>query len=108
MSDMGCHCRVGWYALTPPDKPVNFLQPVSVSADLALLKWGQPHWRQAARQIRRRLRQNARRGLCERHRHLSQSETGQRVRSQFSVSWMFDKQGMRLSLEGLGAGYGST
>lgn len=108
MSDMGCHCLgVGWYALTPPEKPVRFLQPVAVSADLALLKWGQPRWRQ---------------DLLDRHGvdygktpaedyatgivTFRNPETDQRVRSQFSVSWMFDKQGMRLALEGLGAGYG--
>lgn len=108
MSDMGCHCLgVGWYALTPSDKPVRFLEPVSVSADLALLKWGQPRWRQE---------------LLDRHGvdyaktpaedyatgivTYRNPESGQRVRSQFSVSWMFDKQGMRLALEGLGAGYG--
>jgi hypothetical protein len=74
---------------------------------LALLKWGQPRWRQE---------------LLDRHGvdyaktpaedyatgivTYRNPESGQRVRSQFSVSWMFDKQGMRLALEGLGAGYG--
>src|SRR5580704_13134757 len=32
-------------------------------------------------------------------------ETGQHVKSQFTVSWMYDKQGLRLSLDGLGPGY---
>jgi predicted dehydrogenase len=46
MSDMGCHClAVGWYALIPLGKPVRFLEPESVMADLSLLKWGQPRWR---------------------------------------------------------------
>ena len=46
LSDMGCHSiAVGWYALTPYGKPVDFLQPVSVSAECALLKWGLPQWR---------------------------------------------------------------
>jgi len=46
MSDMGCHClAVGWYVLTPPGKPVRFLKPTSVMADLSLLKWGQPSYR---------------------------------------------------------------
>ncbi|ETW92316.1 MAG: hypothetical protein ETSY2_53775, partial [Candidatus Entotheonella gemina] len=46
LSDMGCHSiAVGWYVLTPIGKPATFLQPVSVSADCSLLKWGQPLWR---------------------------------------------------------------
>jgi predicted dehydrogenase len=108
MSDMGCHCLgVGWYALTPPDKPVRFLEPVSVSADLALLKWGQPRWRQELLKTYgvdygKTPAEDYATGIVT----YRNPESRQRVRSQFSVSWMFDKQGMRLSLEGLGAGYG--
>jgi predicted dehydrogenase len=32
-------------------------------------------------------------------------ETGQLVKSQFTVSWMYDKQGLRLLCDGLGPGY---
>ena len=32
-------------------------------------------------------------------------ETGQRVKGQFTVSWMYDKQGLRLCMDGLGQGY---
>jgi len=32
-------------------------------------------------------------------------ETGHLVKSQFTVSWMFDKQGLRLALDGIGPGY---
>jgi predicted dehydrogenase len=108
MSDMGCHCLgVGWYALTPPGKPVRFLEPVSVSADLALLKWGQPRWR---RELLDKFGVDYGKTPAEDYATgivtYRNPESGQRVRSQFSVSWMFDKQGMRLSLEGLGAGYG--
>ena len=108
MSDMGCHClAVGWYALTPPDKPVRFLQPQSVSADLALLKWGQPRWR---KELLERFGVDYGKTPAEDYATgivtYRNPESGQRVRSQFSVSWMFDKQGMRLSLEGLGPGYG--
>ena len=107
MCDMGCHClAVGWYVLTPPGKPVRFLEPVSVSADLALLKWGRPQWRQ---------------DLLERHgvdyaaTPAEDFATGMvtyrnpddqsLVKSQFTVSWMFDKQGLRLMLDALGPGY---
>ncbi|HWB08557.1 MAG TPA: Gfo/Idh/MocA family oxidoreductase [Pirellulales bacterium] len=108
MSDMGCHCLgVGWYALTPPDKPVRFLQPQSVSADLALLKWGQPRWRKElfdryGVDYAKTPAEDYATGIVT----YRNPETEQRVRSQFSVSWMFDKQGMRLALEGIGAGYG--
>ena len=98
MSDMGCHClAVGWYALTPPGKPPRFLVPQSVMADLSLLKWGQPRWRQE---------------LLERHGvdyaktpaedfatgmvTYRNPETGQLSKGQFTVSWMYDKQGLRL------------
>ena len=38
LSDMGCHSiALGWYALTPPGRPVRFLEPQSVQADVALL-----------------------------------------------------------------------
>ncbi len=107
MSDMGCHCLgVGWYALTPPGKPVRFLQPQSVMADLSLLKWGQPRWR---------------RELLDRHGvdyaktpaedfatgmvTYKNPESGQLVKAQFTVSWMFDKQGLRLFMDGIGPGY---
>jgi predicted dehydrogenase len=108
MSDMGCHCLgVGWYALTPPGKDVRFLEPVSVSADLALLKWGQPRWR---RELLDKYGVDYGKTPAEDYATgivtYRNPETEQRVRSQFSVSWMFDKQGMRLALEGLGAGYG--
>jgi predicted dehydrogenase len=33
-------------------------------------------------------------------------ESGQSVKAQFTVSWMYDKQGLRLLMDGLGPGYG--
>lgn len=107
MSDMGCHClAVGWYALTPPGRSPTFLEPQSVMADLSLLKWGQPRWKKE---------------LLERHGvdygkapaedfatgmvTYKNPETGAIVKSQFTVSWMYDKQGLRLALDGIGPGY---
>jgi hypothetical protein len=44
---MGCHSiAVGRYLLTPAENDPLFLQPVSVQANLALLKWGQPKYRE--------------------------------------------------------------
>jgi predicted dehydrogenase len=108
MSDMGCHClAVGWYALTPPGKPVRFLQPQSVMADLALLKWGQPRWRKdlfdrLGVDYARTPAEDFATGMVT----YRNPESGQLVKSQFTVSWMFDKQGLRLLMDGLGAGYG--
>jgi predicted dehydrogenase len=75
-------------------------------ADCSLLKWGQPRWRKE---------------LLERHGvdygktpaedfatgmvTYRNPETGRRVKGQFTVSWMYDKQGLRLSLDGIGPGY---
>lgn len=107
MSDMGCHClAVGWYALTPPDKPVRFLQPQSVSADLSLLKWGLPRWRKELLDkygvdYGKTPAEDFATGMVT----YRNPETGQLAKSQFSVSWMFDKLGMRLALEGIGPGY---
>lgn len=43
---MGCHSiAVGRHELTPADKGLLFLQPISVNADLGLLKWDQAKWR---------------------------------------------------------------
>jgi len=108
MSDMGCHClAVGWYALTPPDKPVRFLEPISVSADLALLKWGQPRWREVLLQEKgvdytKTPAEDFATGMVT----YRNPDSGQLAKSQFTVSWMFDKQGLRLLMDGLGPGYG--
>ena len=108
MSDMGCHClAVSWYGLTPPGKPVRFLEPVSVMADLSLLKWGQPRWRQELMQAKgvdytKVPAEDFATGIVT----FKNPESGQLVKSQFTVSWMYDKQGLRLLMDGLGPGYG--
>ncbi len=107
MSDMGCHClAVGWYALTPPGKGVRFLQPQSVMADLSLLKWGQPRWRKQLLDTHgvdyaRTPAEDFATGMVT----YKNPESGQRVKSQFTASWMYDKQGLRLALDGIGPGY---
>jgi predicted dehydrogenase len=107
MSDMGCHClAVGWYALTPLGKGVRFLEPQSVLADLSLLKWGQPRWRQELLDkhgvdYARTPAEDFATGMVT----YKNPETKQTVKSQFTVSWMYDKQGLRLALDGIGPGY---
>jgi predicted dehydrogenase len=107
MSDMGCHClAVGWYALTPPGKSPTFLRPQSVMADLSLLKWGQPRWKKDLLDRHgvdydRAPAEDFATGMVT----YKNPESGAIVKSQFTVSWMYDKQGLRLALDGIGPGY---
>jgi predicted dehydrogenase len=107
LSDMGCHClAVGWYALTPPGKAPMFLEPQSVSANLALLKWGQPAWRKKLVErfnvdYAKTPAEDFATGMVT----YKNPETGRLSQAQFTSSWMYDKQGLRLSLDGLGPGY---
>ena len=107
LSDMGCHSiAVGWYALTPPGKSPTFLQPVSVSAEVALLKWGLPIWRQKLLErfgvdYGKTPAEDFTTGVIT----YRNPVTGQRVKAQFTNSWMFEKQGLRLLMDGMGPGY---
>ncbi len=107
LSDMGCHSiAVGWYCLTPLGKPLTFLQPVSISADCSLLKWGQKHWREKLLQkmgidYSKTPAEDFATGMIT----YKNPETGQLVKSQFTNSWMFEKQGLRLFMDGMGPGY---
>jgi predicted dehydrogenase len=107
LCDMGCHSiAVGWHVLTPYGKPVTFLEPQEVNADIALLKWGQPGWREKL--LRDRgvdyatvPAEDFATGMIT----YRNPETGQRVKAQFTNSWMFEKQGLRLFMDGMGPGY---
>lgn len=107
LSDMGCHSiAVGWYALTPIDKNPRFLQPVSISAETALLKWGLPEWRKKLQQnmgvdYTKTPAEDFTTGIVT----FKNPETGQLVKAQFTDSWMFEKQGLRLFMDGMGPGY---
>ena len=107
MADMGCHClAAGWYALTPPGKDVRFLEPVSVSADVSLLKWGQPRWQQRLLDTHgvdysKTPADDFATGMVT----YRNPETKQLVKSQFSTSWMYDKQAMRIAMDAIGPGY---
>lgn len=105
--DMGCHSiAVGWYCLTPLGKPINFLQPIAISADCSLLKWGQKPWREKLLQkmgvdYSKTPAEDFVTGMVT----FKNPETGQIVKAQFTDSWMFEKQGLRLFMDGMGPGY---
>ncbi len=127
LCDMGCHCiAVGWGMLHPRVRPeshqaqssaglgldldlgqgARWLQPVSVQAEVALLKWGRKRYRE---QLRDRFGVDYARTPAEDFASgtitYRNPETQQIVQAQFTVSWMYDKQGLRLLMEALGPGY---
>lgn len=107
LCDMGCHSiAVGWYALTPIGKPPTFLEPISVSAECALLKWGLDQWREKLLEelgvdYAKTPAEDFTTGIVT----YRNPETGQIVKAQFTNSWMFEKQGLRLFADGMGPGY---
>ncbi len=107
LSDMGCHsiaiCR---HILTPPGKSPTFLEPVAMQCETALLKWGQPKYREMLNKkygvdYSLTPAEDFSTGVVT----FRNPETGQLVKGQFTDSWMYDKQGLRLSMDGLGPGY---
>jgi len=107
LSDMGCHSiAVGRHLLTPEGKDPLFLVPVSVQADTSLLKWGQKRYKEALKQkygvdYNKKPAEDFATGIIT----YKNPETEQIVKSQFTDSWMYDKQGLRLTMEALGPGY---
>ncbi len=107
--DMGCHSiAVGMYMLTPSGKSPDYLTPVSVTANMALLKWGKEPW----------ISQLKKRGVdykatpAEDYSNVTiefrDPETGIRGVAQATNSWMYDAPGLRLLMEAFGPGYSYT
>jgi len=107
LCDMGCHSiAVGRHILTPMGKGNTFLEPLSVNAEVALLKWGQPRWREKLLADRgvdygKVPAEDFTTGMIT----YRNPETGQKVKAQFTSSWMYEKQGLRLLMDGTGPGY---
>src|SRR5205807_5406186 len=107
LSDMGCHClAVGWFLLTPEGKSPRHLEPISVSADIGLLKWGQVRWRKElvdryGVDYAKTPAEDFATGIIT----YRDPDTNATSKAQFTVSWMYDKQGLRLLVDGLGPGY---
>ena len=107
LCDMACHSiAAGWFALTPLGKPVDYLQPVAVNAETSLLKWGLPKYR---KQLLDRMgvdyakvpAEDFSTGLVT----FKHPDTGQIAKTQFTSSWMYDKQGLRIFIDALGPDY---
>jgi len=107
--DMGCHCiAIGMYMLTPTARPPNYLIPVSISANMSLLKWGKEPW----------LSQLKKRGVdysktpAEDYSTVTiefkDPKTGLRSIAQATNSWMYDAPGLRILMEAFGPGYSYT
>jgi predicted dehydrogenase len=107
--DMGCHSiAVGMYTLTPGGKAPDYLTPVSVTANMALLKWGKEPW----------ISQLKDRGVdyktapAEDYSNVTiefkDPETGISSIAQATNSWMYDAPGLRLLMEAFGPGYSYT
>jgi len=107
LADMACHSiAVSWFVLTPVGKPVTFLKPVSINAETSLLKWGQPkHHQELLKRTGVDYSKTPAEDFCTGIVTFRNPETGQFVKAQFTNSWMYDKQGLRLLMEGLGPGY---
>ena len=107
--DMGCHCiAIGMYMLTPTARPPDYLTPVSISANMSLLKWGKEPW----------LSQLKKRGVdysktpAEDYSTVTikfkDPQTGLRSIAQATNSWMYDAPGLRILMEAFGPGYSYT
>ena len=107
LSDMGCHSiAVSWYVLNPVGKSPTFLEPIAINAETSLLKWGLPKYRQElidrmGIDYGKTPAEDFATGVVT----FRNPETGQIVKAQFTNSWMYDKQGLRLLMDGLGPGY---
>jgi predicted dehydrogenase len=107
LCDLACHSiAVSWFMLTPIGKPVDFLEPVSVNAETALLKWGTDSYR---KQLLEKMGVDYSKTPAEDFATgmitFRNPDTGYLSKAQFTNSWMYDKQGLRILMEALGPGY---
>ncbi len=107
LSDMGCHSiAISRHILTPYDKSPDFLKPVSVQADTCLLKWGQKKYRDKLKEkFDVDYSKTPAEDFCTGVVTFKNPDTGQLVKAQFTDSWMYDKQGLKITMDALGPGY---
>jgi len=107
--DMGCHSiAAGMYMLTASGKPPDYLKPVSVSASMALLKWGKEPWVSQLREKGVDYSATPAEDYSSVTVELKDPETGLRGIVQATNSWMYDAPGLRLLMEAFGPGYSYT
>jgi predicted dehydrogenase len=107
--DMGCHSiAAGMYMLTPRGKPPDYLKPVSVSASMALLKWGKEPWISQLKQKGVDYSATPAEDYSSVTIEFKVPETEFRSIVQATNSWMYDAPGLRLLMETFGPGYSYT
>jgi predicted dehydrogenase len=107
--DMGCHSiAVGMYMLTPSGRPLDCLTPVSVTANMALLKWGKKPWIDRLKDRGVDYKVTPAEDYSNVTFEFKDPETGVCSVAQATNSWMYDAPGLRLLMEAFGPGYSYT
>ena len=107
--DMGCHSiAVGMYMLTPTGKPLDHLTPVSVTANMSLLKWGKEPWLSRLRERGVDYSATPAEDYSNVTVEFKDPESGICSVAQATNSWMYDAPGLRLLMEAFGPGYSYT
>jgi predicted dehydrogenase len=108
LNDMMCHSlEAGRYLLTKPGAPRNSIRPVSVSAQVATLKWSRPEYASRLQEMMSR-DVDYRRHPAEDFARASVTyldEQGHQLVVEATTSWSFVGAGLRLSMELLGPEY---
>jgi len=106
LSDMACHAiETVRYLLTDPDSPRSSLRAVSVSAQIASLKWTRPEY---VEQLKRDMGVDYSKEPSEDYAQASivfEDEEGRRVIGETTTSWSFVGAGLRHTIELLGPEY---
>ena len=107
--DMGCHSiAVGMYMLTPSGRVPDYLTPVSVTANMALLKWGKEPWIDRLKERGVDYAVTPAEDYSNVTFEFKDPETGICSVAQATNSWMYDAPGLRLLMEAFGPGYSYT
>jgi len=107
--DMGCHSiAVGMYMLTPSGKSLDYLTPVSATANMALLKWSKEPWISQLKERGVDYKATPAEDYSNVTIEFRDPDTGNRGVAQATNSWMYDAPGLRLLMEAFGPGYSYT
>ena len=104
--DMGSHSiAVAMYMLTPSGKPPDYLEPISVTAEMALLKWGKEPWIGKLKERGVDYSVTPAEDYSLVTIEFKDPEMGVVSIAQATNSWMYDAPGLRLLMEAVGPGY---